>query len=140
MNIANNDIITIDAIISAPIENVWKAWTDPVLILDWFGSDPNGKGIKAKMNVRPGGSFEITFRDADQTEHTCSGVYADVQEFSKLSFTWTWKSESGVESFVTVVLTPQNNFTQMIFEHAYIGTASKHDYLNGWQTTFSKLE
>jgi uncharacterized protein YndB with AHSA1/START domain len=140
MGTLSNDTITIETIIKAPIQNVWKAWTDPFLILNWFGSDPNGKGVKAKLDVRRGGAFEISFQDSDQTEHTCRGVYVDVQEFSKLSFTWTWKSEPGVESFVTVALAPENNHTRMLFQHAHIGTASKHNYLNGWQATFAKLE
>ena len=140
MERTENDTVTIRIAISAPIENVWEAWTNPALILKWFGSDPNGKGLKAKLDVRVGGFFEITFRDADQTEHTCSGVYVDVQEFSNLSFSWTWKSEPDVESFVKVVLTSKSNITQMIFQHSHIGTASSHDYLNGWQAAFSKLE
>lgn len=135
-----NDTITIETSINAPIQKVWQAWTDPALILNWFGSDPNGKGIKAEMDVRPGGSFEITFQDSDQTQHTCSGVYEIVLEFSKLAFTWTWKNEPGVESFVTVLLTPEDNLTRMLFQHAHIGIASMHDYQNGWNATFLILE
>ena len=136
----NNDTVTIGVTISATVENVWKAWTNPALIFKWFGSDPDGKVIKAELDVRIGGAFEITFKDSDQTEHTCSGVYIDVQEFSKLAFTWTWKSEPCVESFVTVALTSESDFTRMLFQHDHIGTASRHNYLNGWQATFSKLE
>lgn len=140
MDTTVKETITIITIINAPIENVWKAWTNPDLIFNWFGSDPNGKVLKAKLDVRPGGSFEITFTDEDQTLHTCSGAYVDVQEYSKLTFTWTWKSEPGVESFVTLSLAAENNLTRMQFEHAQLGNASKHDYLNGWQSTFLKLE
>jgi uncharacterized protein YndB with AHSA1/START domain len=140
MNNTGSDEILIERVINAPPEAVWKAWTDPTLVLKWFGSDPNGRGLKANVDVQPGGSFEITFRDADETEHTCNGVYADVQPFSKLAFSWMWKSEPGVESFVTVILRPENNSTRMLFSHAHLGTASKHDYLNGWQATFLKLE
>jgi uncharacterized protein YndB with AHSA1/START domain len=140
MAASDTDTITIETIINASVENVWKAWTDPILILNWFGSDPNGKGLKAELDTRPGGSFEISFQDSDQTEHVCSGVYVDVKEFSKLTFTWIWKNEPGVESFVTVTLTPENNLTRMFFQHAHAGTASMHDYQKGWQATFQKLE
>jgi len=134
------DTITIETIIHAPIYLVWKAWTDPLLILQWFGSDPNGQGIKAEMDVRPGGCFEISFKDSDNTEHTCNGIYKEVYTEQKLSFTWTWKNEPGVESFVTVILSPENNTTKMQFEHANVGTASAHNYLNGWKATFAKLD
>jgi uncharacterized protein YndB with AHSA1/START domain len=132
--------ITIETIINSPVEKVWSAWTDPALILHWFGSDPNGVGVSAKLDVRRGGEFQVTFKDADQTEHTCSGVYLDVQVFRKLSFSWMWKSEPGVESLVTVSLTPVGNGTQMQFEHANLGNESKHNYLKGWESTFLKLE
>ena len=135
-----SDTITIETIIHAPIYLVWKAWTDPSVILQWFGSDPNGKGIKAETDVRPGGRYEISFKDSDNTEHTCSGVYKEVYAESKLSFTWTWKNEPGVESFVTVILFSENNTTKMQFEHAHVGTASAHNYLTGWKATFAKLD
>ena len=136
----NDEKVTIEIPISAPIEKLWKAWTDPALISRWFGSDPDGTVMNAELDVRAGGTFEVTFKDSDQTEHTCSGVYKDVQEFRKLVFTWTWKSEPCVESFVTVQLTPDIDFTRMLFEHAHLGTASSHNYLSGWKSTFAKLE
>jgi uncharacterized protein YndB with AHSA1/START domain len=108
--------------------------------LKWFGSDPDGKGLKAEMDVRPGGRFEITFANEDRAQHTCFGIYRDVKKYSELSFTWEWKNEPGVESFVTVKFTPIDQSTRMQFEHAHVGTASSHSYLAGWQATFEKLE
>ena len=140
MSHPGNDAITIDTIIHAPIEAVWEAWTNPAIILNWFGSDPGGTGVKARMDVHPGGSFEITFRDSDETQHTCYGVYTVVEVFSQLAFTWEWKSEPGVESLVTVLLVSDGNQTRMHFSHAHLGAASKHNYLSGWQSTFVKLE
>jgi uncharacterized protein YndB with AHSA1/START domain len=140
MSISTDDTITIETSLPVPIERVWKAWTDPILILNWFGSDPNGTGVKAKMDVRPGGAYEITFANSDQAEHTCFGVYFEVSQFNKLSFSWTWKNEPNVESLVTVELTSGNDHTRMRFEHAHVGTESAHNYLAGWESTFAKLE
>jgi uncharacterized protein YndB with AHSA1/START domain len=136
----HNNSIAIEATINAPIEKVWQAWTEADKVVKWFGSDPNGSGKAARLDVRPGGSFEVTFNNSDGAEHTCSGVYADVEPFTKLTFSWTWKSEPGVESFVTVLLSPEGNHTRMNFEHANLGSASEHDYLYGWNSTFLKLD
>lgn len=125
--------------INAPIENVWRAWTDSALVINWFGSDPYGTGVSATLDVRKGGKFQVTFKDSDQTEHTCSGVYLEVQEFRKLNFSWMWKSEPGVETFVTVSLVRAEKATEMRFEHANLGSGSKHNYLEGWRSTFLKL-
>jgi uncharacterized protein YndB with AHSA1/START domain len=133
------DTISIDIVINAPAEMVWKAWTDPNTILNWFGSDPEGRGLKATTNPQAGGSYEISFCNRDGTEFTCFGKYVDVQPYRKLSFSWEWKNEPGVESYVTIIFTPENNRTRMQFEHSHVGTESAHNYLEGWNSTFAKL-
>ncbi|MEP7322881.1 MAG: SRPBCC domain-containing protein [Saprospiraceae bacterium] len=135
-----NETILIKKIFNASLEEVWKAWTDPEYIMKWFGSDPNGKVLKASIDVKPDGHFEITFQDSDSTEHTCTGVYKDVQILKKLAFTWMWKNEPGVESFVTILFQTEGYSTRMHFEHAGTGTESKHGYYQGWLDTFSKLD
>jgi len=119
---------------------VWRAWTDPGIILKWFGSDPKGAGLQASLDVRPGGLFDITFSNSDRTVYSCFGVYAEVEQHRRLSFTWTWKNEPETESFVTVLFTTYEHLTKLDFEHAHLGTSSKHNYLLGWQATFAKLE
>jgi uncharacterized protein YndB with AHSA1/START domain len=90
--------------------------------------------------VRIGGSFEITFRDSSGLEHTCFGVYTEVTPFKNLQFTWAWRSEPGVESRVSITLSPEGDGTHMHFVHAGVGTASAHNYTEGWQSTFRKLD
>jgi len=132
--------IILEIKIHAPIQEVWRAWTDPALILKWIGSDPEGEGLKAQMDVRPGGTYEISFRGSDRVEHTCFGIYTEVKEFRKLIFSWEWKSEPGVESFVEIELTSDNDHTLMQFEHSHVGSRSMHNYVAGWKATFEKLE
>jgi uncharacterized protein YndB with AHSA1/START domain len=134
------DKVQLEILLSAPIEKVWNAWTDPNQIAKWFGSDPKGKVLKAILNVRPGGLFEVTFKDSDQTEHTCFGTYSVVREFRNLEFSWAWKSEPGMESHVTLVFTLEGNFTRMLFSHTNLGKDSQHNYEIGWRATFLKLE
>ena len=132
--------IIVEARIHASPEQVWKAWTEPNLLKTWFGSDPNGKVLDAKTDPVPGGKFEVTFRDSDGTEHTCFGVYREVQESSRLTFTWQWKNEPGVESFIILSLAPHGYSTRLQLEHINPGPGSNHDYVEGWQKTFAKLE
>ena len=140
MQVIDKDKVKIKIVLDAPIKNVWRAWTDPMIVANWFGSDPKGEVLNAELDVRMGGKFTVTFRDSDMTEHTCSGIYKEVQELRKLTFTWCWKSEPGVESLVTVLLTPENGKTLLQFEHAHPGNASMHNYLQGWNATFLKLQ
>jgi uncharacterized protein YndB with AHSA1/START domain len=134
------DAVFIETTIHQSLEKVWEAWTEPSVIMKWFGSDPKGEVLRAKLDVRPGGSFEVTFKDSDQTEHTCYGTYNEIEKLSKLTFTWHWKSEPSVESFVVLLLFEQGKSTKMQFEHINVGSGSKHNYAKGWQSTFLKLE
>ncbi len=132
--------IVIEKVFNLPVERLWEAWTNPALIMLWFGSDPGGRVLSAALDVRVGGYFEITFHDADLTEHTCFGIYQTVEMNRQLRFTWNWVAEPGVESFVELRFTSTGNMTSMLFRHAGIGNASTHDYLQGWENTFTKLE
>jgi uncharacterized protein YndB with AHSA1/START domain len=134
------DSVFIETTIHASVEKVWEAWTEPGVIMKWFGSDPKGEVLSAKLDVRPGGRFEVAFKDSDQTEHSCSGIYNEIEKLNKLTFTWSWKSEPSVESFIVLLLTEEGKSTKMQFEHMNFGSGSKHNYIKGWQSTFLKLE
>jgi len=136
----SNDTVNLEVMFSAPLEKVWEAWTDAALVLKWVGSDPNGRGKSAALDVRPGGEYKISFENADGAGHTFSGVYKEVDPCRELAFTWEWENEPGVESFVTVLLTPEGDRTRMYFEHARVGFGSAHNYAEGWTSTFGKLE
>lgn len=38
MDVTDKGTTTLETTIKAPVENVWKAWTDPSLILKWYAS------------------------------------------------------------------------------------------------------
>jgi uncharacterized protein YndB with AHSA1/START domain len=133
------DHIRIEIRIEASLQKVWEAWTDPDIILQWIGSEPESKGLSAELQVHPGGKFEIHFLSSDQTEHVCFGVYREVVAYNKLSFSWQWKSEPDVESLVSLSLKPVGQLTLMHFEHRGVGYQSAHNYTEGWKGAFLKL-
>jgi uncharacterized protein YndB with AHSA1/START domain len=136
----NKADIRIETILHAPIDKVWQAWTD-ANAMTWFGSDINGQVLKAYIDARPGGRFEITFQNSDKTEFTCFGLYEEVIPLNKLSFSWEWKNEPGVRSFVTVLLSSADKQnTKLNFSHDGVGDKSVHNYQKGWQATFLKLD
>jgi len=53
--------------IHAPREKVFRAWTDPDLLKQWFAPLPYTTPA-AQMDVRPGGSSRIVMRAPDGTE------------------------------------------------------------------------
>ncbi len=125
---------------AAPPANVWAAWTTPEGVQQWFGSDPNGRVLKAELDVRVGGRFEVTFADSDGTQHTASGIYQHVEPNKELEFSWGWKSEPGVETRIKIRFEADGDETKMEFEHGGLVHASSHDYQSGWRSTFQKID
>lgn len=123
----------------APIERVWRAFTQPAEVARWFGSDPHGVVLHVELDVRVGGSFRVTFRDSSGDEHTAHGDYAEVSPPERLAFSWRWQSEPGVTTAVVLTLTSEGEETSLRFEHAGLGAQTAHDYERGWARTFDKL-
>jgi len=140
MQSQTNSSIRISRYFSQPPQEVWRAWTDPKLVLSWFGSDPQGTVLDASLDVHPGGAFEVTFRNSDGTQFTCTGVYKEIEKHQRLVFTWSWKDRPEVSELVTLVFQADQNGTLMMFEHANIDGGTTHDYETGWKRTFDKLE
>ena len=62
--------------IDAPREKVYKAWTDPALLKQWFAPLPYTTPM-AELDVRPGGSNLIVMRDPDGNDLPNQGVYLE---------------------------------------------------------------
>jgi uncharacterized protein YndB with AHSA1/START domain len=79
--------ITITRVFDAPRELVWKAWTEPDQLAQWWG--PRGSRApleKITMDVRPGGTLRVTSVSAEGQEMTVQGVYREVVEPERLVF------------------------------------------------------
>ena len=93
-------------IIDAPREKVFKAWTDPALLKQWFSPLP-WTISKAETDVRHGGSSLVVMRSPDGKEFPCPGVYLEVVKNERLVFTdaYTKAWEPSEKPFMTVTLT-----------------------------------
>jgi len=98
----------------APPELVYRAWTDPELLVRWFTPAPWSTS-HAELDVRPGGSNLVVMKDPDGNEHPNRGVYLEVIPNRKLVFT-----DAYVEAWVPA---PKPFFTGVIsFEPHGTGT------------------
>ena len=137
---ATKDAVHITRDFDTDAPAVWRAWTDAVIVSQWFGSDPAGTVLDATLDVRPEGAYSITFRDSSGLEHTASGQYRVVHFPRELSFTWTWKSEPEHQTLVRVLLEDHEGGTRMMFQHSGLWADSSHGYAEGWRSTFDKME
>ena len=86
--------------------NVWRCWTEPELIKQWF-TPPPWKTVDARMDVRAGGTSLIVMRGPDGQEMPNPGVYLEVVPNERLVFAdaYTRAWEPSLKPFMTGVLT-----------------------------------
>ena len=98
--------LVLTRVINAPRERVFKAWTDPELLKQWFAPLPHTTPI-AEIDLRPGGSNLIVMRGPDGNEMPNRGVYLEVVENERHVFTdaYTKAWEPSEKPFMTVILT-----------------------------------
>jgi uncharacterized protein YndB with AHSA1/START domain len=78
--------LVLTRIIDAPRALVWKAWTDPEHLKQWWAPAP-WTTPECDMDVRPGGVFRTLMRGPDGEEFTVEGVFLEVVEKERLVFT-----------------------------------------------------
>jgi len=72
--------------IDAPPEKIFRAWTDPELLKQWFCPKPWGVS-HAELDVRAGGSSFIVMKGPNGEEVENRGVYLEVVPNKKIVFT-----------------------------------------------------
>ena len=98
--------LVLTRIIDAPREKLFRAWTDPELLKQWFAPLPYTTP-HAELDVRPGGSSLIVMRGPDGNEFPNRGVYLEVVENERIvstdAYTKAW--EPSEKPFMTLILT-----------------------------------
>ena len=139
--------ISITRIINAPRELVWKAWTDPNHLAQWWGPHEFTNPV-CDLDVRPGGTIRIHMRGPDGTVHPMTGVFREVIEPERLVFVSTVPDETGKAIFEvlhTVTLAGEGGRTTLTLSARVIHWTPEADrYLGGmeagWTQSLERLE
>lgn len=136
---SDREIVT-TRLIDAPRELVFKVWTDPHHLAQWWG--PNGfTNTIHQMDVRPGGAWNLTMHGPDGTDYRNESVYVEVVPPSRLVYdhvtgptfraTATFEEEDG-KTRVTL---------RMVFESAEKRERVEREFgaVEGAKQTFAKL-
>lgn len=125
-----------------PPERLWRAWTDPQAVRQWWGPGPGHSVSLAELDVRVGGRFRIVFGGTEGKDHECAGVYREVVPNRRLVFTWTWpRSTPERESLVTIVFRAAREGTELDFRHErFLDEKVRNEHREGWSSCFDKLE
>ena len=97
--------LVLSRLIAAPRDKLFRCWTEPGLIVQWF-TPPPWKTISAEIDLRAGGSSLITMQGPDGTTVPNRGVYLEVVPGRRLVFTDAYTSAwlPSAKPFFTAVL------------------------------------
>lgn len=75
--------MTITRVFDAPRELVWKAWTDPKYVMQWWG--PKGFTTPfCRLDFRVGGKFLYCMKAPDGQEFWSGGEYHEIVPYEKI--------------------------------------------------------
>lgn len=142
MNTTTVPAIVIRREFAAPPQRVYEAWTNPELARQ-FLCPQEITVADVTMDVRPGGSYRIDMRNAENKPYIAYGTYGDVQPGRRLSMTWRWEENSPEEeheTLLTVEFNPCGSGTELILTHERLSSeASRVNHAHGWTTMLQKL-
>lgn len=134
--------LRIQRIFKAPREKVFKAWTDPQELKNWWG--PAGYTTPgAEIDLRVGGAYRIAMRSPEGVVYDLYGVYQVVEPPRMLVYTWNWRGtrrDDIGETLVTVEFHELKQGTEIILTHERFPdqrACDEHDW--GWNATLDRL-
>jgi len=102
---ANDRELVLSRLIDAPPEKLYRCWTEPALLKQWFAPRPYVTPV-AEMDVRAGGSSLIVMRGPDGQDMPNRGIYLEVVPNKRLvltdAFTEAWQPSA--KPFMTAIL------------------------------------
>lgn len=103
---ASDRELVLTRLIDAPRDKLFRAWTEPELMKQWFTPRPWTTPV-IEVDLRPGGSNLIVMRGPDGTEFPNRGVYLEIVKNERLVFTdaYTKAWEPSEKPFFTGVIT-----------------------------------
>ena len=135
--------VTIKRTFDAPIALVWKAWTQPEHILQWWS--PKGSPTKIiEHSFTVGGKWKYAMSMPNGQEFIAEGEYKEIVEFEKIISTANFRPMTeGVE--IQSYFEEDGDKTNFTFHvvhptEAYKIQQEKMGILNGWGSVFDRLD
>jgi uncharacterized protein YndB with AHSA1/START domain len=144
--------LVITRVFDAPRELLWKAWTDPDMLMQWWGP----KGFTSpyyKMDLRVGGKYLYCMRSPEGQDFWATGVYKEIAPLERIVFSDSFADAEGnvvpashygmdmpLEMLVTVTFEEQEGKTRMTLRHADLPAGEMREMTGaGWNESFDKL-
>lgn len=133
--------------VAASAEWLYRGWTDPTLLPQWFCPKP-WRVSACALDPKPGGAFNTTMCSPDGDEHPMQGCYLEVVPNRRIVFTDSFTA--GYRPAETPFMTAIVSFEPTLSGTSYTATAmhkneedcKRHEemgFYNGWNAALDQL-
>jgi uncharacterized protein YndB with AHSA1/START domain len=146
--------LVITRVFDAPVDQVWKAWTDPEEIKKWWGPQ-HFTAPEIKHDLRVGGTYLYCMRSPDGQDFWSTGTFREIVPMERIVATDSFadaegnvvpSSHYGMEGFplemvTTVTFEEQDGKTKLTVRQAGLPAGEMAEQTEaGWNESLDKLE
>ena len=140
------DPIIVEGYFAATPASVFQAWTDPDIVMQWFGREPNSLH-SATIDLRRGGAWRFLESNDAEKSVGFEGKYLDIVPGERLVFSWskviahaTGERDATPTSQVEVTFKAKGNGTDIRLVHSAVhDEAARHGFGGGWSFAFGTM-
>jgi len=135
MTTTQRTLLTVEAIVKAPIEKVWKYWNEPQHITQWAFASEDWHAPSAENDLRTGGKFSTVMAAKDGSfSFEFGGVYDKVENHKTIEYT------IGDGRKVKISFTPSGNETKIVESFEAEDQNSLEMQKAGWQAILNSFK
>ncbi len=136
---ANDFVLT--RIFDAPRALVFKAWTDPKHLAQWWGPKDFTNPV-CELDLRPGGAYRIVMRSPQGSEHPMRGVFLEIAAPERLVMS---VDIDILKMIMTVTFEERAGKTKVTVAQRFDTTADRETNVKmgavaGWTQSFERLD
>lgn len=139
------DELRITRAFNAPRALVYRAWTDPTMLVRWFGCAAFSI-ISATAEAVEGGSWRVVMRSPEGEDFPAYGHYLELIPVERIVMTHHWEKRTADvnpahhTTRVVVDLFEENGGTRLEFRQTALATiASRDSHIGGWCDSMDAL-
>jgi uncharacterized protein YndB with AHSA1/START domain len=122
---------------------VFAAFANADLVARWLTPSPEIGLTVLAFDFREGGSYRFAYHVPRATTVIVGGSYSVITPPSKIVFSWVIDppdEHAGIESEVSVVITPDGTGSELVIRHAQFGrTDAIERHAAGWRRAVDQL-
>ncbi|GHF20371.1 activator of HSP90 ATPase [Kordiimonas sediminis] len=120
-------------------EQLFKAFTDPLIIKKWWGPDTMETTV-SEIDLREGGAWRTVMTAETGESYDVAGVYKKIDPPHQLIFTWAWLqgANRGEETTVELTFTDKGDKTELYLRQGSFADGCQEHY-EGWTSGLDNL-